>query len=124
MSSVNNFITDILDQMADRDFFNVMFVPVSSGAYMASSRDGKINGRRVHAGDEFIADMEALGIDALKETNSYYFMETDNSNVFHRFRLHIEPFRDKTKIKGSELAIHMNYIEPCTEAEMKKELSK
>lgn len=123
MGAPNNFITDIMDQMVDNVIHRVTFMPTTSGAYMARPKDKtrKLSGRQVQDGDEFIEDMFALGIDALKQQNEKYFIPTDDSNLFRRFQLQASPVREPGTTMGRTI-ITLDYLGTYTEYRMNKEL--
>lgn len=124
MSAVNNFITDIMDQMLDKRIHSVTFMPLVQGAYMVRPKnsEGKFSGRRVHAGDEFIEDMAALGFNVKKRQDEKYFIETDDSNSFRRFRLEVVPSKVINNASGNNL-IHLHYLGTYTKYRMEKELA-
>lgn len=90
---------------------------------MASSLDGKIEGRRVHAGDEFIEDMNAIGIDVSAPKRESCFLATDDSNVFHKYLLNIEPALLDGR-KTGKFAVHMDYVGSFSQDQLNKELRK
>lgn len=128
MNGVNNFVTDIMDQMVDKSIFTVTFMPMAKdllgGGYMLQPKEGhrgKYSGSRVYHGDEFVEDMNALGIDVLKKQDRKYFFSTADTNLFLRFRVEVSESK-LIAASAKKMFIRLHYLGGYTEYRMNKEL--
>lgn len=86
MNYVNNFITDLLDEMVKRGASHLMIKPGLVPTFVV--RGENYMGTTKIDSEEFIEDLTSLGISLGREANVEYFHHTDNEFV-HKMRIDV-----------------------------------
>lgn len=115
MGVVNNFITDLMDLMVKTGASDLMIKP---GMLPVLLVRGSMNKGETEVDmEEFIEDLDALGITVDEPANFYYFHHTENEFV-HKMRLNIsfEGIHDVP-------VVMMRYILTMLKTELEEEVS-
>lgn len=119
MTTINNHITDLFDKLIFKGSSSVAILVDGPTIYYTNGISEPVGGPIDR--EEFIADMDALGIDVRKSRMFTYFHHTPNEFV-HKLSIDITAEKSRLDPQKDQLTVYVRHKMTMLKTELEQEL--